>query len=144
MEKNMLKHLLLISSLLVSSITSAEYEDKWLKISSSDDTIFFLNPTRILVTDNSMQIVDAWTKGVFKKTSKLGNDIYLKGDYYLTKDQYGCVSRTSRMVSSVAYAKGKNPKTYTLRGEWEEVIPESISESLFNEVCSFKFPKESS
>ena len=117
------------------------YANEWLKYGESDYVTFFYNPALARKRGN---IIKFWTKEI---------DTEGLGEIRKTQTEVNCSSRKMRNILQVTYMdynlfydekRGQARKYYTIsprsatdpRSTFEEVIPESVGESLVLVICS--------
>lgn len=74
-------------------------------------------------------------KGIINWVGQLGKD-YENLSHIKAWHEVDCVEKKQRVLSLTFYDKeGKVIWDYGKTGEWNSIIPESIAESLYKEVC---------
>lgn len=134
----MIKHVLLICSLMVSGVASSEVIDKWVNVSGEGNPEIFVNPSRMRVIDKSNQIIDIWEKIVFIRPETIANIKHDKNDYYLLNKKYRCLDRQGKKIMIAFYQSDKLiSRTDTSDETWKIVIPDSIEEEVLIKVCKY-------
>lgn len=138
----MIKRILLISSLLVSSIASASPPDQWMDVTGAAYSRLSINPSRIKIIDPTNKILEMWQKATYLQAIK---DIYKPGDFTLTKHQVDCISHKQKMLFLTLYSGDKLPESSSVaHPKWEEVIPGSLQEVVDKQICDYVFPQTAS
>jgi len=105
-----------------------ETQDYWFEISVSSSSKSLYNPTKVLCDEKGM--LKVWIKAVEIDTSK-------RLSHSMTRFELNCRKDQMRVLSDTSYDKnGAVIRSETVRTpEWEEVIPDSVGETILNTVC---------
>jgi hypothetical protein len=126
---------LLLSSCLMSQVNAAN-DWVYLTITSDNEYKIFLNLPNIKeVSQYGKTYVHAWTKWVvYNDISKDGLAV---GDHQMRLNRLDCENGMIGLASSASYRKGHiYGQSYTSSYvEMNNVIPESIGESILNAAC---------
>lgn len=135
----MIKHILLISSLLVSGVVCAERPDTWTEIlTDSNKSKTYVNGSRMKVVDGSSEKeVEVWMKVVSLVNS--GTD--KKGSFVLVKQRIRCTDLYYKFLQIVSYSKDKYViGKYSYNDDkYQESLPDSINELVLTMVCNAAF-----
>lgn len=115
----------------------------WFYSTNSTEKNAYINYNHIKLMPNNK--VEAWVKYIiFNDLTKDGMTV---GDYTMTLSMYDCTAETYKNISSIDYQKktGKVLNTYKVpsyKSEYESVIPDTVGETVLNDVCSFAYIKQ--
>lgn len=129
---------------------SSEQEWVYITASKSDHRDIYISPKRILASENNA--IKAWIKmfprGPFanflyqKTREKNGLNIkgYDKYSHTLELVEMNCSKRQMRCLISIDYDEQGEVlgSRNTPKAEWDDVIPESIGETMLEKVCSYQ------
>jgi hypothetical protein len=107
-----------------------EQRIEWRVVSATKETLYFYNTHR--VTCGSGGILSAWVKGTYDNEAKSISD--------MTRYEFKCRLNHLRITSQAEYYKDgsvKSSRTYK-NAEWDEVIPDSVGESILEGICRKK------
>lgn len=140
----MIKQVVLIVSLLVSSSVFSEPKDEWILIFKAQQEGWdeYWNPAHIKVVNETTREVEHWTKKV-----QIKNDPTTRmrlGDYSMSKEAVRCSDGYYKIIRVTLYRKGEASKDVGLDGNklknWYEPIPESGAAMHVKTLCSIMFP----
>jgi hypothetical protein len=138
----MIKHILLISSLLITGIASANPPDEWMDVTGAAYSRMAVNPSRMKIIDPNKKIIEMWQKATYLLAIK---DIYKPGDYTLTKQQVDCINFKHKMLSLTLYSGVNLPESNSIaKPKWEDTVPNTLQAVVEKEVCDYFFPKAAS
>lgn len=149
----MLKQLAVALSIIIStSIYAAESDagksvkvdkDGWMLVTSNSATEIYVDPRRVKIIDKEKNVLDLWIKQVFKAPMLLDGHPLKKGDYFFTKGLYGCMDRKKYTLGVIVYMKNHTPLILDVgTPKWEDIIPDSSEESLFEFLCKVNFTEK--
>jgi len=142
----MIKHMVLIASLLASGSVFAQANDGWGDwVAKSTLGLFYLRTDRFKVVDDNQKIAEYWMKIVVTNSN---NGTKLKKDMFMVaKYQVNCSEKKTLLLASTEYNKNgslfRDTETYDPTA-WEDMIPSTADEGLAIEVCDTLFPKSAS
>jgi len=143
--------ILTVSSLSFAANTKktkvVSLENKWAKdvslmrITSTDSFILYgVKGTATPSYDNN-SVINAWTSTLYTKKGRAEFKRELKGTYS-AKSKWGldCNNKKYAIISGYYYnANGRMLSSFSDESNWNEVIPGTVAESVFDIVCSIKF-----
>lgn len=142
----MIKHILLIGSLMVSGIVSAEDDDGWFVIVVDPEAhTSLLNLSKINIIDSEKKILDIWVKRVLntngKSATELSTDSWYSPSWYILNNyHFDCFNSRAKLLQTIVSDKGEelsNEKpTYPTI-----VYPRSTNGIIMEVVCNNSFPK---
>jgi hypothetical protein len=116
-------------------------DPKWKFYNLSIGGAWFLDPTSISAFNN---VVKVRVKIIYSEIEKqqivkiMGRE-YKKLDHSLILYEIDCAKKRERIISLVAYASDglviNSRKIPNFPAEWIPILPNSVAESLFKEVC---------
>jgi hypothetical protein len=110
----------------------AELKDEWRPTGETETQSFYYN-TRKLVCDDK-GILKVWIKTLQRDDTKLLA-------YSMDRLELNCRSNQTRLMSTIKYKKGGGViDSFTSTApKWEDVIPDSIGELIWQTVCHKTF-----
>jgi hypothetical protein len=93
------------------------------------------------ITSPSKNIVRVWTRLVWTEKGVLGwvEDLGEKCEnlsHTIFLQEVNCAEKKLRLLSETHYDnKGSVIKSFSSPGEWRFIIPETVTESLYKEIC---------
>lgn len=126
-----------ISILVISSlISSLTYAADWIAVDYTDELIVYVDKSNITYNKN---IVKAWIKYQYELPQKDASDKDFTDAKALYK--HNCREKTSAVLQFITYDSGKVVNSYNYTSKnlfFEDVIPESLGNSVLNYVCNLK------
>lgn len=124
-----------------------EVGDSWIKIADDNSSTMYYSPQSIVRTNEAVKV---WIRITFRGEARInhvqsvrssGYSIknYNQYSYTLNLQEYDCVRKRVKPVFAIDYdinRKALNTLKKDSPSDWEDVIPESIGESIFNKVCT--------
>ncbi len=136
---NMLKQLVVATSILVSGSVFAEVKSNWMEVARSSKVTKLIDPNRMKIIDGNNQIVELWIKSKYLAVKK--DTVFRIGDYTLSKEQFDCVNLKNRTQTITLYRGNQSAGTEnTPNDPWEDNPPDSVGEELITSVCGHFFP----
>lgn len=129
---------LLLSLLFVAPVAKAE----WIEVDRDKETIFYMDPERIISTYDSLKYAETWVKQVIH--TDVTKDGLAVGDYQLTKFNFKCNTNEFGIAAMYSYSKGKLINSDVARSvAFSPAIPDSRGEFVTYIVCKSLYDKES-
>ncbi len=121
----------LFIALLVLSNRPAYAE--WMEVGITDEAMVYADPDTI---QRKGDVVKMWYLHDFKTTQTVLKKSYLSSR---SQDEYDCTGDRHRALASTSFSghmgNGKVHSSYSIKGKWEPVPPDAITQSLWKVAC---------
>ena len=121
----------LFIALLVLSNRPAYAE--WVEVGITDEAMVYADPDTI---QRKGDVVKMWYLHDFKTTQTVLKKSYLSSR---SQDEYDCTGARHRALASTSFSghmgNGKVRSSYSIKGKWEPVPPDAITQSLWKVAC---------
>lgn len=124
--KNFISLLCVFYFLLQFNNLSYSQDDRWVYISSSDQEIVYIDKTTIRCMEKDFLV---WVK--FVCTSDCSYN------YEIQKIRFSVDWVRSYTLSRTLYLDNGNYKTLKVSDEWDDIIPDSMGETIFDYLCKW-------
>lgn len=129
----MIRHILLIGSLLVNGIAFAD-DSGWIKYSDDDSVTHYISSKKFLPVKGSKIEKDVWIKSVFHKRSAKNEE----EDYTISKHRIRCSDMNIKTLRVEQYGvDGRYKMGHVYKNDpYEENVPSSNGEFLAKLACN--------
>jgi hypothetical protein len=121
----------LFIALLVLSNRPAYAE--WVEVGITDEAMVYADPDTI---QRKGDVVKMWYLHDFKTTQTVLKKSYLSSR---SQDEYDCTGDRHRALASTSFSghmgNGTVRSSYSIKGKWEPVPPDAITQSLWKVAC---------
>lgn len=129
-KKSLIISLLVLCLLLVSMSTTFAASWKYITASSISEHYFDTETARYITINDETYIV-AWRLGVYKNVQPDGAKTF-KDKWFLKLDK-----KSFAFVEHYVYDINGMTLSYTQRGSWQDCIPGSIGESIYDTIKGY-------
>ena len=132
-----MKIIYILTLLIVVSLSTSTNAAHWVKINEVEMGLLEINVDSLQYIDieNPSQIFKGWSKLTLHKD--LLKDGLKIGDYAKSLQHFDCLNKKIKYVSYISYnEKGIVESIQHKNPEFQDIIPESVGETILNSVCS--------
>jgi len=137
-SKYQLKYLVVLSFLIFSVMPVKAATWNLFNNVSIDKFVYFFDSDTVTKKGSTVTV---WTKSVYNPKYHNRDNAFSRTG----KTEYSCLSRKFRFITSTSYDRdGVFISTDYEKSMLYDVVPDTVSESLFNIICASNFPKDKS
>lgn len=135
-----------ILTLLIAIISSTNTNAaQWIKINETETGLLEIDADSLQYVDieNPSRIFKGWSKLTLYKDSP--KDQLKVGDYAKGLQHFDCLNKQIKYIASISYSNEKVVDSiYHKNPEFQDVIPETVGETIINSVCTLWSKNEKS
>ena len=114
-------------------LSSAPAYAEWVEVGITDEATVYADPETIR---RKGDLVKMWYLHDFKTTQTVLKKSYLSSR---SQDEYDCTEDRHRALATTSFSgnmgSGKVRSSYSIKGKWEPVPPDAITQSLWKVAC---------
>ncbi len=131
-----MKIIYIVALLTVMSLSTSTNAAHWVKINKTEKGLFEIDRDSLQYIDveNPSRIFKGWSKLTLYKD--LLEDGLKAGDYAKSLQYFDCLNKRVKYVVYISYNEKKVVESIQHKNpEFQDVIPESVGETILNSVC---------
>lgn len=123
------------TQLTIAFLKQKMKSDEWIKVVTSQENVFFIKSENVAKEGS---VIKFWTKTKIKSKTLINNG---KNTTYTNVKQLmllacDCSNKVFKIYSSIFYdSKGKVIHNSNDETDWENIVPETVMEAIFNKAC---------